>query len=221
MMPPRFTLSVLVILGSFDVAEARGSSDDKAMVQLLIAGLVVVIGIVAWLVSQANAPHRVEPDPDRSAQLQREANAWADRFAGGIRSVPTRLLLRDGEVALLDEPSILFESRSFRIYGGAGTRVGGIYVGGGASESQQRLKQIDLGTLTLTTKRLVFDGERENRSVPMSQVLSVRPWADAIEVSSERRSKSQIYRVANPIIWCSAVKAAAEGKFAVHRGEQS
>jgi hypothetical protein len=90
-------------------------------------------------------------------------------------------------------------------------------LGGGVSESQQRVKQIDQGALTLTTKRLVFDGTHENRNVQLSQVLSVSPWADAIEISTARRAKSQIYTVANPLIWAAAVKAIAAGEFSERR----
>ena len=88
-----------------------------------------------------------------------------------------------------------------------------MYVGGGLSESHQRVREIDQGTLTLTTARLVFDGGLENRNVALSKVLSVSPWADAIEISTERRAKSQIYRVENPLIWRAAIKALAAGEF--------
>lgn len=77
----------------------------------------------------------------------------------------------------------------------------------------QRLKQIDEGTLTLTNQRLVFDGSHENRNVQLSHVLSVRPWSDAIEGSLQRRAKSQVYRVTNPIIWCALLTTLAEGDF--------
>ena len=61
-------------------------------------------------------------------------------------------------------------------------------------------------------KRLIFDGAHENRNVQLSQVLSVSAWADAIEVSTQRRAKSQVYRVANPFIWRAFVEALAEGR---------
>ena len=126
-------------------------------------------------------------------------------------------ILKDGEHAILEESSTLFETRAVRVYGGGRTRLGRVYVGGGASESHQRVREIDQGTLTLTTARLVFDGGLENRNVALSKVLSVSPWADAIEISTERRAKSQIYRVENPLIWCSAIRAIAAGKFSERR----
>jgi hypothetical protein len=50
------------------------------------------------------------------------------------------VVLKEGEVGVFQEPSVLLETRAYRIYGGAGTRVGRIYLGGGASESHQRLR---------------------------------------------------------------------------------
>jgi hypothetical protein len=41
----------------------------------------------------------------------------------------------------------------------------------------------------------------------------VSPWADAIEVSTQRRMKSQVYRVNNPFIWRALIEALAGGKF--------
>jgi len=123
--------------------------------------------------------------------------------------ISTRLILKGDEHAVLEEGSTLFESRAYRLYGGGGTRIGRFSVGGGISESEQRVKQIDQGTLTLTTKRLIFDGTTENRNVQLSQVMSVSPGSDAIEISTERRAKSQIYSVTNPLLWATVIKTIA------------
>ena len=116
---------------------------------------------------------------------------------------------------MFQEPSVLLETRAYRIYGGAGTRVGRIYLGGGASESHQRLREIDSGILVLTNQRLIFDGGNENRSVNLRDVISANAWSDAIEISSSRRQKSQIYRVQNPIIWAQMIQMLASGKLEV------
>lgn len=129
-------------------------------------------------------------------------------------SPQTNVILQKGEVALLDESSIFYESRAYRVSGGAGTRIGRVYVGGGVSESQQRLKQIDTGRLTLTSKRLTFDGSIENRSLRLPDILSVQRWSDAIEVSTQRRAKSQVFHVENPMIWATMVEQIASGKIA-------
>jgi hypothetical protein len=125
------------------------------------------------------------------------------------------VVLKEGEIGVFQEPSVLLETRAYRVYGGAGTRIGGIYVGGGASESHQRLREIDSGILVLTNQRLIFDGQHESRSVNVSDVISANAWSDAIEISSSRRQKSQICTVQNPIIWAEMIQMLASGKVAV------
>src|SRR5262245_4323087 len=109
---------------------------------------------------------------DRLQQLSREADEWVASVGRGITPIDTRLILKNDEHAVLEEGSTLLESRAFRVSGGGGTRIGRVYIGGGVSESHQRIRELDRGTLTLTTKRLIFDGTHENRNVQLSQVLS-------------------------------------------------
>ena len=127
--------------------------------------LVIVLAIVAGLVALIAASYilparRRKQSAARAEALKLDAKSFLDRCArnGRFPTVSTNLILKGDEVAIFDEASILYESRSYRVSGGAGTRVGKVWIGGGVSESQQRLKKIDKGRLTLTTARLVFDG---------------------------------------------------------------
>ncbi len=95
--------------------------------------------------------------------------------------------------------------------GGTATRVGRFYVGGMVSESQQRLKQVDRGRLTLTNRRLVFVGSMENRHVRLPDIVSLEAWADAIAVCTQRRTKNQVFSVQNPLIWAAMVQLAISG----------
>jgi len=114
--------------------------------------------------------------PAKLAQLQSEAKEFIDKVvATGKITVPDGIpvVLGTDEAALLHEPSKLIEARATRVYAGAGTRVKGIYVGGGESRSVQSLKVLDSGTLTLTTKRPVFTGSMESRVVNVKDVVSL------------------------------------------------
>jgi DNA-directed RNA polymerase subunit RPC12/RpoP len=112
----------------------------------------------------------------------------------------------------LDEPSKLIEARATRVYAGGGTRLKGIYIGGGESGSFQSLKELDSGTLTLTTKRLVFTGSMESRVVNIKEIVSIEPFgADAIVVSTGRKVKRQVYVVRNPIIWSTFIPMLIKG----------
>lgn len=83
----------------------------------------------------------------------------------------------------------LWESRAVRKtsggYGGPSFRVAkGVYfrVGGfqAKSESHDELKNIDLGELTLTNKRLVFSGAKRSVNIDIRKIISIEPYSDGI-----------------------------------------
>jgi len=156
---------------------------------------------------------------ERALANKKEAAAYFDELSRGMGPIETSLILTAGEHALLSGSSVLCETRSYRRYAGAGTRIRGIHVGGGASDLQQALRKIDTGTLTLTNKRLVFDGSTENRVFKLSDILSVEQLADAIEVSTQRRQKSMLFALDNPLIWAPMLQAIASGKFSMRETE--
>jgi hypothetical protein len=179
---------------------------------LIVGGVVFLaaVGLILWLM-----PSRDEEQRRRFDILRLDAERFFSHLQerGTLPDVAVDIVLQKGEIALLREDgSQLAESRAYRVFGGVGTRIRGVYIGGGASESYQRLRQIDTGTLILTTERLIFDGGLENRALKVKDVLSAEAWSDAIEVSSSRRQKSQVYSVGNPLIWSRMIKAVASGE---------
>lgn len=137
--------------------------------------------------------------------------AVARRFLARVKAndsfppVSTRVLLRAGEVAIYDEPSVLYEKRAVRDYvsGRVGFRIAkGVWIGGsrGRSVSSQEWSKLSTGRLTLTNKRLVFTGDGVDRTVAREKIVSVEPWSDAVEVSIENRQKSMVFSAANPFI---------------------
>ncbi|MEY2482685.1 MAG: hypothetical protein QOK24_1213 [Verrucomicrobiota bacterium] len=184
---------------------SHGSSGD-GLAKLLPIGVVVIVGLIAAAI---NATKKSKPiSPGELAQLQAEANTFFKSIESGKFTPPqTPVMLAAGESALLNEPSRLFEARATRLYAGAGTRVEGIYVGGGQSSSVQSLKELDSGTLTLTTQRLVFTGSMESRVVKFKDIVSVQGMADAIQLSIANRAKRQVYVVHNPILWGALLRS--------------
>jgi hypothetical protein len=179
----------------------RGASMNQLDVIILgLLTLAVAILIISVVIRAVNSQAAKTAIEERQNKNHEEAHNFfkdmAERKKLPVAQVA--VVLKKGETALLQEPSVLLETRAYRVYGGAGTRVQGIYLGGGASESHQRLREIDAGTLALTNQRLIFDGGHENRSVNLPDVISANAWSDAIEISSSRRQKSQIYTVQNP-----------------------
>lgn len=147
-------------------------------------------------------------------RLQAEAKEFLDRVvATGKITVPDGIpvVLGTDEAALLHEPSKLIEARATRVYGGVGARVKGIYIGSGKSRSVQDMERVDSGMLTLTTKRLVFTGSMESRVVNIKDVVSVVAISDAIEVSTAKKAKRQVYTVRNPLIWATLIRSVISG----------
>jgi transcription elongation factor Elf1 len=155
-----------------------------------------------------------KPKPVSQEMQKAEAMDFLDKVTAGKFSPPdTPLVLAAEEIALLHEASTLIEARATRVYAGGGTRVFGVYVGGGQSSSVQDLKELDSGTLTLTTKRLVFNGSMESRVTDLKDIVSVENFTDAIEISTARKAKLQVYRVRNPMLWTALVKTVSRGGF--------
>jgi len=68
------------------------------------------------------------------------------------------------------------------------------------SASTQEWIKIDVGSLTITNKRLVFDGAKEDRTVPLTKIISVHNILTGVEVSVEGREKAMVFDAANLLI---------------------
>jgi hypothetical protein len=211
------TASVILIVAPAISSFARSihpASSTNDLNKILALGVALVVGLVFAAI---NAGRKLKPlSKEKVAQLGSEAMALLKQIEAGKFTPPdTPLLLGMDETALLHEPSRLIEARATRVYAGGGTRVQGIYVGGGQSTSVQSLKELDSGTLTLTTKRLVFTGTMESRVVNGKDIVSVEPLADAIEISTVRKAKRQVYLVRNPIVWATLLRTVIKGGISV------
>lgn len=177
---------------------------------LIPAAFVAVALCIVWFI-MAGRTDRKEAVA-RFEQLKREANSLLAYFVerGKIPPKPVSIILRDGEEGLYQEPGTLYESHSYRVHVGGGTSIEGVLVVGGVSQSQQAIQEIDSGVLILTTHRLVFDGGAQNRTIELKHLLSARALADAVEISSSKLQKSQLYAVANPFLWAGLITLVAQ-----------
>ena len=199
-------------VGAYDRASpgsSSSSSDDKLMFVFAILGAMVVVGVASAIANTV----RKSKDRARVPLLAKEAADFFQRIGqtGTLPSPETPVILAEDEKACLHEHATLIEARSSRVFGGAGTRIHGIWVGGGGSTPVQALRQLDSGTLTLTNKRLVFNGSMESRVVDVRDIVSVEPFVDAIEITTKKRAKRQVYTVRNPFIWSEFVKMILRG----------
>jgi len=165
-------------------------------------GLVVVVALIVW-VKIANAARRRR----HRAFLFAEARQFMEgvKQCQALPTVATNIILKSGESAFYSAPSALYETRAVREYqsGFAGFRVvKGVYIGGskGRSISTQEWSKIDIGILTFTNKRLIFDGRGTDRIIMLNKIVSVESSLSGVEVSVEGRQKSMVFEAANPLM---------------------
>ena len=64
----------------------------------------------------------------------------------------------------------------------------------------------------LTNQRLVFQGNQENRIIPLKKIISVELQGEWLEVSSETRGKNLAFSPSNPYQWAAAIKIISQVK---------
>ena len=190
------------------------SSSDQMVFAVISLVLLAFVVTIIWLLQHMG------PERKRWKTIRKEAKSFFRDMEACKRPpiVPVNVILKEGEVGILQESSMLYVMQAYRVHGG-GTRIRGVYIGRGSSESHQRLRHIDSGRIILTTQRLIFDGQWETRMINLNDVIWVSPLEDAIEVSFSRNQKSQIYIVRNPLIWAKTIQMFASGKISVEQGE--
>lgn len=134
-----------------------------------------------------------------------------ESFRGGsIAMGEPSIILKKGEIGIMDLPASLWEGRAVRTGGYAGTRVRvakglSFNVGGFEAESHQELREIDSGVLTITNQRFVFSGSKRTLSIKLNKIITVAPYSDdesfpAISLSREGKQKTQYFFTSKALI---------------------
>ena len=63
----------------------------------------------------------------------------------------------------------------------------------GRSESHEMLRSLDVGTLLLTSERLIFYGSVKDEDIPLADLLELEAYPDALLVVHSRKSKPEFY----------------------------
>ncbi len=134
-------------------------------------------------------------------------------------TIATGLVLRRNEVCHLEMPTKMYEERVRRKYrsghSGASVRVAkGVYwhVGGsrGSSEPVLEMSEIDAGDLTITSRRIVFTGQRRTTTLDLRKLVRIEPHKDAVQVYVENRQKAPAFIVRDPDVVGATILAAAQ-----------
>ncbi|MFA6602006.1 MAG: hypothetical protein WCT02_04080 [Candidatus Paceibacterota bacterium] len=198
---------------------------------IIFHGTLAIISIPIIIVGIVLAIKRTSQNSKaKKAEYQQAKITEANAFIEGIKtkksvpSINSSLLLEKDEHAILEESTKLAETRavSHRTGSGIGFRVmKGVYVGSyaGQSESTKEWRAIDQGTVTLTNKRILFKGNKENRTIPISKILSIDISLDSFQVSVDGKAKSESFTVNNGYIWTGALHIIRAADDPFHLGD--
>jgi len=82
-------------------------------------------------------------------------------------------------------------------------------VGGGTiKQTETKIEKIDAGELYLTSKRLVFIGEKKTVTVPLKKIFAVEQFADAIKIGREGKQKAEYFTTKSPLKLAAFLKIA-------------
>ena len=191
------------------------AAPDFSPLFAILLVIAILVAAIAAIVAVARAKQRSE----RKALLLKEYHEFAANVqqSCALPTMPTNIILKPDERAFYSTRSILYETRAVRQYQAAhsGVRVAkGVYIGGtsGRSISSQQWSKLDTGLLTITNKRLVFVGGREDRTVPLNKVVSVNANLSQIVLSVEGRQKAMVFDVPNPLIASAIIRLSPHAK---------
>jgi hypothetical protein len=126
------------------------------------------------------------------------------------------LHLEQGEFTVRHDRAKLAEFRSARVGGGVGTRVrvGGfpIYLGGWKSGPMNELREVGVGDLVLTNRRLLFLGVH-TLTIPFNHLLTCEQKDPGLVVSKSRSKSPHVFFVENEGLWCFLVNWLADNRF--------
>jgi len=163
---------------------------------------VLIVVVIALLV--AGGVFWAKQNAEQERQKLERQNAIAESYVaqanrgGGLPAVDANVMLKRGEAAFYSAPTTLFETRAVRhhVAGHGGVRVArGVWIGGtrGRAESHQEWRRIDDGSLTVTNQRIIFDGRKTNRTVPLDKLISFDTGLGEVEISTSSRQKSMVF----------------------------
>jgi len=99
------------------------------------------------------------------------------------------VILKMDEEHIISIPGIsLNEPKSVRItsrnYGGGFDSV---------SESHEEIRNIDNGTFTLTSRRIIFSGLKKSINIGLLKIVSIVPYSDGIAIYRENKEKTEYF----------------------------
>jgi hypothetical protein len=110
------------------------------------------------------------------------------------------ILLKKGEIAHLEiSAQLMKEARdSRRAYGGFTFRImRGVYYHVGQSQplTSTHLEVSDSGVLTVTSRRVVYAGDRQSLEMLLAKILAMKVFTDGIEFNLSNRKAAPLFKI--------------------------
>lgn len=179
------------------------SNPIAVVIGVVVAGF--ILGLPFVIIDAVRKHSRKKALIQRDERLRKEFSTWKQDVEklGSLPQIKTSLIMNKGEYCFFCcTGCVLYEVRSARTssYVGAsqgfghGLRIGS---GNGYSTSQDVWHSIAVGTLTMTNKRVYFNGDKQDRNVNLREIMSIDFSPTTIELSCEKRQRSMVFSVSN------------------------
>lgn len=143
----------------------------------------------------ANLNVTLEMNAQTKRQLQQLKLYWALENAE-LPVIQPGILLQKSEKCFISIPNVDWHElrtvrhhTSYSSYSTSFRVAKGFYLRSGTytprSYNSDEMKLIDSGTVYLTNKRIIFTGAKKNSNIRLDKVLSVRAYADGVEIGKE------------------------------------
>lgn len=187
---------------------------------MIFLGIGIIVAVIAYCYSLYRTAQRKKQQELLDARRNAEYLTWKEEVdtANEITPIDTSLILGADEECLWAERNVvLYEVRavhhSSHNFGSMPIGKSGIRVGHGrsTSESTDEWRAIASGELYVTTKKIYFDGDKQDRKIPINKVSTIKADYSAVEVSSASRQKSMVFQGVNGQIVKEIVMLIARG----------
>lgn len=191
-------INVLPVIGANHIFFAKANQDliTILIIPIVTACICAILGVCQLCIWRK-----------KKKSLQKLLVAMDSEYANWRRKVAimrklepiqTSLCLNGNEQCYYQASAMLLEPRAVRntMHLGGGLRVAkGIMVGGGNSYSQSHdeWRELSCGTLCITNKRIIFDGEMHDRAVKLSALTAVSAEPLKLAISSSTRQKTMLF----------------------------
>ena len=182
-----------------------------------LLGIIFCIVIAVVVVRKMSASSRDQDNESRYKQKFNAAEAWLrQRLEAAENGQQIEMICGPSSLGFDSDESVVFvlpgvrllEPRAIRRsrsnYGGPTIRLAkglSFRLGAGTSqsESSDELREIDQGTLVLTTNRLAFMGSMRTSSVKLDDIIGMEAYTDGIQVHRERKQRAETYVLGQPL----------------------